>query len=889
MAVPSTTFILFKVSFNATKRSEKVLGMANESARGFRGWIYVIAVAICLLLMFFASENLSRMKQPGFYHAPRTATLIFSTKPKSIARIATESVPLAIEPVNETLVSSVWHEYRSTSQSSITMLEPPAGARLSAPIAIVNNRDPFLDSMNLQRSPTVLAENAAQSTQTTTATNVSLVRPVDTITPLAQPSLFENRETTSNLQNWPNSPKLRTEIERTMRLATSKSNSDVQDWVSRISSVYGEITSLSLTDDAAAEHIEAMHSLSVDGLALAGTLLSSDANLASDVSRLSFSIERRYAVWSAVSKCVFKGRTQFISARKHEVDSDKLNTCLQDVQRAIRATGDAPSWNSYLMLESLTKLGAGQIAGRQEQVELVREFLARVTDPRVSEPQRQVLASTEVHMLADQVHPLSIGPVDYRKLVENIETLESDPVHRCSTSLADAMQSLRFSEHFEQAAVSQAISTHYRNANLRLAVSEEFINRMMPKSTIKDKPVRQKILGADTRGASQISTDLQVDFKPDDSAWQIALRLDGDISSSTKSSSHGATFYNASIANVTAIRDFRISTQGILVNGRPTTVESHDSLKRFKTDWDALPILGDMVRHIAYDEFLQARPIAKRIMQKTIATQTDQEFDAQLKANIASAQSQFEKRLIGPLQSLDLHPMVIDMQSTETRLIVRYRVASSDQLSAYTPRPVAPGDSQLSLQVHQSSFNNMAGQIVTGDRDWTMQELSDKISDLLQQPHSPLDADAPTDITVRFSEARPITMEFDDGRMWLTLRIAALEQPGRIQLKNFIIRTSYLPSVNGLQAELTRDGVISVDGHKLGMRDRLPLRAIFSRVFSNRSAIPMVSSELLSDPRAAGLAVSQMELRDGWLAIAVSQDKAPHDAVLKANREAMQR
>ena len=222
MAVPSTTFILFKVSFNATKRSEKVLGMANESARGFRGWIYVIAVAICLLLMFFASENLSRMKQPGFYHAPRTATLIFSTKPKSIARIATESVPLAIEPVNETLVSSVWHEYRSTSQSSITMLEPPAGARLSAPIAIVNNRDPFLDSMNLQRSPTVLAENAAQSTQTTTATNVSLVRPVDTMTPIAQPSLFENRETTSNLQNWPSSPKLRTEIERTMRLATSK-------------------------------------------------------------------------------------------------------------------------------------------------------------------------------------------------------------------------------------------------------------------------------------------------------------------------------------------------------------------------------------------------------------------------------------------------------------------------------------------------------------------------------------------------------------------------------------------------------------------------------------------------------------------------------------------
>lgn len=863
--------------------------MANESARGFRGWIYAIAVAICLLLMFFASENLSRWKQPGFYHAPRTATLVFSTKPKTIPRIATESIPLAIEPVNESLVSTVWHEYRSSSQSSITMLEPPAGARLSAPIAIVNNRDPFLDSMNLQRSPTVLAENAAQSAQATTATSVSLVRPIEPLERIDPPSLYENRETNSNVQNWPSSPKLCEEIEGTMGLATSISNRDVQEWVSKISVVYDKITSLSLTDDAAAECIDALHTLSTDGIALAGTLLPSHASLASDVSRLSFSIERRYAVWSAVSKCVFRGRTQFISARKHEVDSDNLRNCLQDVELAIRTTGDAASWDSYLMLDSLKKLGAGQIASRQEQVDLVREFLARVTDPRVSESQRKILASTEVHKLADQVHPLSIGPVDYRKLVENIETLESDPVHRCSTSLADAMQSLRFSEHLEQAAVSQAISTHYRNANMRLAVSEDFINRMLPKSTITDKPVRQKILGADTRGASQISTDLKVDFRPDDSAWQIALRLDGDISSSTKSSSHGATFYNASLANVTAIRDLRISTQGIQVNGRPTTVESNDSLKKFKTDWDALPILGDMVRRIAHEEFLKARPIAKCIMQKTIATQTDQEFDTQLKVNVASAQSQFEKRLIGPLQSLDLHPMVVDMQSTETRLIVRYRVASSEQLSAYTPRPIAPGDSLLSLQVHQSSFNNMAGQIVTGDRDWTMQEMSDKISDLLQQPHRPLDADAPTDITVRFNDARPITVEFEDGRMWLTLRIASLEQPGRIHLKNFIIRTSYLPSVDGLQAELTRDGVISVDGPKLGMRDRLPLRAIFSRVFSNRSSIPMVANELLSDPRAAGLAVSQMELRDGWLAIAVSEDKSPHVAILKANREALHR
>jgi len=411
----------------------------------------------------------------------------------------------------------------------------------------------------------------------------------------------------------------------------------------------------------------------------------------------------------------------------------------------------------------------------------------------------------------------------------------------------------------------------------------------MPKQSMIEKPVRQSILGADTRGASQIVTKLNVDFIKDPGALKLALNLDGDINSKTKSSRHGATFYNSSIANVNAVRELTISTQGMSINGRPATVESRDSLRNFSTDWDALPILGDMVRQFAHKEFLQARPIAKRIMQKTISKQTDEEFDVQLNEKVRATEIQFNKRLLGPLQALDLHPMVVDMQTTDTRLIVRYRLASSDQLAAYTSRPIAPSDSQLSIQVHQSAFNNMASQIVEGDRDWTMQELSDKISDLLQQPRQTLPADAPSDVTARFAETRPITVEFEDGRMWLTLRVASLEQPGRIHLTNFVIRTAYLPTVDGLQAELNRDGVISVDGYKLGTRERVPLRAIFSKVFSSRASVPMVSEELLRDPRAAGLAVSQLVLQDGWLGMAISDDKSPHVEIVKANQEALRR
>jgi hypothetical protein len=203
-------------------------------------------------------------------------------------------------------------------------------------------------------------------------------------------------------------------------------------------------------------------------------------------------------------------------------------------------------------------------------------------------------------------------------------------------------------------------------------------------------------------------------------------------------------------------------------------------------------------------------------------------------------------------------------------LIARYRLANDSQLSACTPRPLAPSDSQLSLQIHHSIFNNLVDRAIDTDRDWSIQELSDSIADVLQQPRPVLPSDTPHDVTIRFATPNPMSIEFEDGKMWLTLRLESLEQPGRIHLKNFVIRTSYTASVQGLQAELVRDGVISIDGHRLGSRDRLPLRAIFTKVLSARTSLPMVAQSLLEDPRAQGLEVSQFEIQDGWLAIAVS-------------------
>jgi hypothetical protein len=402
----------------------------------------------------------------------------------------------------------------------------------------------------------------------------------------------------------------------------------------------------------------------------------------------------------------------------------------------------------------------------------------------------------------------------------------------------------------------------------------------MPKDQVSSKPVQQRILGADTRGASKVMTNLKVDLLPDPKAWKVALHLDGDIRSSTSSSRSGATFYNSSKAKVQSSRELRLDPSGLTINGTPANVESQESLRKFSTKWDQLPIMGDMVRYVAQQEFNQSKPVARRITQRLIANQTDSEFDKQLESNVGNAREQLSQRLLGPLQNLQLHPMVMDMQSTDTRLVARYRIAGNDQIAANTPRPLAPAESLISFQLHQSALNNLVSQAIPSDRDWTIQSLSEQIAKLLQVPAPVLPEDTPEDVIIRFMDVHPMSIEFLDGKMWMTMRIASLEQPGKINLKNFTVKTSFTPKTDGLRAELVRDSVISVDGHRMGSKDRFPLRAIFAKVLSDKTSLPLVSESLINDPRSKGLVISQLDMEQGWIAIALSNDQsAPSEDV----------
>lgn len=588
-----------------------------------------------------------------------------------------------------------------------------------------------------------------------------------------------------------------------------------------------------------------------------------------------YSVERRVDIWLAIQRCL--DETSIGLSRSSSVDlaRDALRTSLENVEVLLSDTGDEAAWREYLLLDQLGDWVTSEQNIWAEGNDLALNVLSRLRWERLSDVQRDFLSQDEFVALARHLESWSRDPVDYRQLLIDLEELELSPLERNHRSLAGAIQVLRTSPSDNQRTLAVALNNHYRNANMRFSLSRELLEGLLPEADIQVRPVRRRILGADTRGDSTVHTKMQLDFMPDPSGWHVGIGVLGNVHANTASSKGPATFHNTSLAEINSRRFVRMDPMGYSVSSDPTNVSSREYLRKMSTDFDGLPIIGDFIRVIVREQFDQKRTIAQRISQRIMAQEADEEFDRRLNDELRKAEDELQRRITGPLHRLDLDPMVVSMSTTPERLEVRYRVAGHDQMASHSPRPRAPTDSLMSMQVHQSTINNTIANLNLGGRTWQLTELAKRITEVFGRNDWQLSDEIPDDVTIRFAEQRPAFVDIADGRLRLTLRIAQLSRGGKKAVGKLIVTSSYVPVAEGLKAELIRTGTVEImTPRNATVGQRLLARTIFAKVFVSRPRIALISESWQNDPRAAGLAVSQVEMRDNWLSVAISNSES---------------
>lgn len=590
-------------------------------------------------------------------------------------------------------------------------------------------------------------------------------------------------------------------------------------------------------------------------------------------------LRRRLDVWRAV---IAAGGLSATARALPDPGASRLLASVEAVEQRLGDSVQGQTWREYLILDKLRERAerASRLSGdawpagegRREDRQLARFVLRQMDHEQLSPQQRELLDGQPFSLLAAQLRGLSSGPVDLGSLVRSVERFERFGAAGDAAVIAEACVRLELAPVEEHRRLGRCLTGHYRNANLRIAVTGELLNRLIPQREPLREDVNDRVLGHSVWGSSTTETDVSIRLEPDPSRLMMALQIDGLVSASTRSASGPVRFQNDTRSTYQATKMIRLDLAGLHLSPADVSVENDTRLRSVETDFDMIPLIGSLAREVARSQHEQKRRQANEETRRKIRDRTQRQFDEESQQRLGRLNERFMERIIDPLNGLSLAPTMIDAQTTESRLTMQLRLAGPDQLSAHTPRPWAPSDSLASVQIHQSAFGNVVERLDLNGSTLTVAELRQRVAERLNLPNLLSAETENDDVLIVFAPSEAVTIRCQDGAIQVSLAIVALKK-GRRRWSNFRVIAYYRPQLTGPTAHLARDGVIQLLG-RMSYGSQIAVRGIFSKVFSRNRSWDVTPPALRANPLTSDLRVTQFVIDDGWLGVALGSRPA---------------
>jgi hypothetical protein len=594
----------------------------------------------------------------------------------------------------------------------------------------------------------------------------------------------------------------------------------------------------------------------------------SDETTSLKVRRAGFALDRRLLVWNQV--VLFGGLTAKTGGAAP--DPQKLALCVAELRTITGKDAEGAAWAKYLALDALRELADGRRSEESQRAQVAQVVLRRITSMPMGKTQREFIAAGPVAALKAELRRWAVEPVEFREILKHIEQYEESGSAHAGRLVAEDCQRLALSDDTAKQELARQLDGYYRNANVRIALSGEFLNKLIPERPPEHGCVRDVVLGNVVEGQSTTYTKLGVRLIPDNERLRMALEIEGLVASLTSCTSGPATFHNQSQSVYRAWKEVEIGREGMRLKPADVAVANDTQLRALSTDFDGIPIIGPLAKEVARSQHEQKREQMRAELEEKVYSRAKTQIDTEADARLKTMAERLRDRIAEPLADLALGPAVIDAQTTNERVVLRLRMASEDQAGGHTPRPRAPSDSLLSVQMHESAMNNLIQQLQLDGQTFTLVELRDRLASRLHRPEVRDSKTEYDDVRIAFAPVNAAQLRCQDGRLVVTLSIARLAR-GNQAFEDFQIQALYRPAVQGRTANLVRDDVIHLIGERIPMRAQLTLRGIFERVFAEDQPLKLIPDRLLADPRLAGLVVEQFALEDGWLGFALGYQR----------------
>lgn len=426
--------------------------------------------------------------------------------------------------------------------------------------------------------------------------------------------------------------------------------------------------------------------------------------------------------------------------------------------------------------------------------------------------------------------------------------------------------------------LSRAVEEHYLAPNVRIAAHQKLLDSLLPAATVDTGPFTDVVGGHEVRGTRTVERKTNVRLSPDDDEICLTLEVHGDIASRSVTDS-GAVSVTARSASAFVVRKpISIGSRGLLFGDATGVASNRSRLDTIQTSFDGVPVMGQLVRNMARNQHAETMPQLNREVIDKIISRACREVDSQAEPEFSRIAEQVRERVWSPLERLGLEPRAVALETTATTATARLRLAGDSQLAAHTPRPRAPAEALLSVQLHESTANNAVERLGLAGRRFALEDLiRTACGQLGIEPRIP--EELPEGVTVAFAETQPLKVECRDGLVHVRVALDAIES-GRRDWYDVIANVAYKPVAKGPQVFLEREGPIQLAGPGHEGRMELTLRTIFGKIFPKERPIPVLPEKIAANPRLTGVQATQAVASDGWIALAL-EAAPPAPAVAK--------
>lgn len=588
--------------------------------------------------------------------------------------------------------------------------------------------------------------------------------------------------------------------------------------------------------------------------------------------RTNYALQRRIILWNycdLLLKLPAPGNTLRVSR----------NEWLLAVQEAEKVVNSHPyhsTWNSYLRLNVLKQLP-------DISPELSRKIAWQIHERLHSElleaSQRQFLAQDSFRKLDRLLQHFGAVRTAYDQLMCDVEAYESaeDP----SAGNRIVMEGRRLEKEQEllsklsgqknqwrqlDATDSQtSLNLVYRNANLRLCVSETFLNSSLPQPEDEKRTIQENILNRQIYGHGVNQSALSLRMIPDEEQFRVGFLVEGNMRSSTYSPDV-VTVYNQSAARYSAFKEVRFSATGLQVLPAKANVENQTYLSNLQTPLDPIPFIGFFANEVARNQAQSKQEEANRVAENKIRSEVCSRLDAEVDSQLEKINEGIDARILSPLSGLELELKQIDAKTTAENAAIRFRLGSELHPGAFTPRPVPPQNSQINFQIHESSVNNFLQQFKLEGKSFTPDSLREYVQE--QTPNVKLAKPAQAtdeEIFITFANSNAVTVRIHDGKFMIRVAVKELRVDKKIW-KNFIVEAPYAVHSGKKSIFIQREGPVHLKG-RIPIGQQVIVRGIFSRVFQKTEEKNILPEKFLQNPRFENLVLNQMVIQDGWLGI----------------------